>query len=462
MEGSYMADEKNDDLEKDLGQEEPEAEEADDVEAEEPEGEEPEEEADEDVEEEPEGDADDAEAAEDEAFEEDAEPESEEDDEEPGEDMAADESDQDEESDQEADESEEPSEDAEEEPEAADEAEHEEKPKAKGEAKDEVEHEKKPKKRDSADKKNAKSRPKKQDSKSKSKSKARTKGSKRSGKAGAKTFSLTAIIVCAIVCLLAGVLLDHYGLYGVLNGSGELADKTTVTEDELDTVMGTYIYDGTTYQITVRDVIESSSTLEASVNDDGTYDIPAADDALTYARNEILKKAVEDEGITVSDDEVDAYAEEYLGTSDYETIASNWGLDEDTAKETIKQSCAISKLRDEKVGTLDATLPDEPTAAAEGEEDVATAEYGAYIVNLLGDEWDSENETWARTDGPYYQALSGETFTSTSATYTQAEMAYYVAYSEYESAYSAQVTAWTDYVNGLLSNASIDLYTLGV
>jgi hypothetical protein len=299
------------------------------------------------------------------------------------------------------------------------------------------------------------------ESRSASRSTSRKRAKKRK-KNARKEFTRTALIVCAIVALVAGILLDHFGLYGLLHNSSALADTSTVTEDQLDTVMGTYFYDGQAYDITVQDVIEATSTLDSAKNDDGTYDVPAVDDALSYARTEILNKEVEKEGITVSDDEVDAYAEQYLGTSDYDSIASNWGLDAETAKETIKQSCAISKLRDEKVGTLDATLPSEPTEAAEGEEDTPTAEYGAYIVELLGDEWDSENETWARTDGPYYEALSGETFTSTSATYTQAETAYYVAYSEYENAYSEQQTEWQDYVNSLLSNASIELYTLGV
>jgi hypothetical protein len=299
------------------------------------------------------------------------------------------------------------------------------------------------------------------ESRSASRTTSRKRAKKRKKNAG-KKFTRTALIVCVIIALVAGILLDHFGLYGLFHNSSALADTTTVTEDQLDTVMGTYFYDGQAYDITVQDVIEASSTLDSAKNDDGTYDVPAVDDALSYARTEILNKEVEKEGITVSDDEVDAYAEQYLGTSDYDTIASNWGLDAETAKETIKQSCAISKLRDEKVGTFDATLPSEPTEAAEGEEDTPTAEYGAYIVELLGDEWDTENETWARTDGPYYEALSGETFTSTSATYNQAETAYYVAYSEYGEAYSAQQTEWQDYVNSLLSNASIELYTLGV
>ena len=291
-----------------------------------------------------------------------------------------------------------------------------------------------------------------------SKSKRRSRGR---GK-GRRCSRIVLTVVLAVVCLAAGIVLDHFVLRGVFANSSSLQDQTTVSESGLDTVIASYTYDGTAHDIKIREVIEENSTLDNAKNDDGTYDIPSADDVLTYARTQILDQAVEDKGITVSDDEVDAYAEQYLGTSDYDTIASNWGLDADTAKKTIKESCALSKLRDEVAGTLSVTMPSAPTEAADGQEDVATADYGAYVVGLLGDEWDTTNETWARTDGPYYQALSDQTFSSNSATYNQALLAYQVAYTQYTQAYSEQSQKWTDYVGGLLSNATIEIYTLGV
>ena len=51
-------------------------------------------------------------------------------------------------------------------------------------------------------------------------------------------------------------------------------------------------------------------------------------------------------------------------------------------------------------------------------------------------------------------------FSADSATYVQAETAYFVAYTQYTQAYANSQQLWTDYVNGLLGNASIEIYSL--
>ena len=51
-------------------------------------------------------------------------------------------------------------------------------------------------------------------------------------------------------------------------------------------------------------------------------------------------------------------------------------------------------------------------------------------------------------------------FSSTGATYIQAETAYFVAYTQYSIAYANSQQQWTDYVNGLLGSASIEIYSL--
>ena len=79
---------------------------------------------------------------------------------------------------------------------------------------------------------------------------------------------------------------------------------------------------------------------------------------------------------------------------------------------------------------------------------------------MLGDEWDADANTWARTDGPFYSALGSEQFSADSATYNQALTAYYTAYQQYVEEYSQSTSAWTDFYNGCLSNATIDVSTL--
>jgi hypothetical protein len=111
------------------------------------------------------------------------------------------------------------------------------------------------------------------------------------------------------------------------------------------------------------------------------------------------------------------------------------------------------------------TVPDQPTAPtapSDGNEDTTSADYAQYIINLAGDEWDSENNTWARTDGSYYSALSTYSISNDSASYAAAEQAYYVAYSNYSTAASQASSEWTTYVNTLLSKTSIQISSMTV
>ncbi len=263
-----------------------------------------------------------------------------------------------------------------------------------------------------------------------------------------------------VVALVVGVLLGHFVLGGA-SASAAFPGVTTVSESDLDKVIATYTYDGKTESITVRQALESQSSLDSAKDSDGNYTLPNADSTLALARNNILALKAADEGITVSDDDLSSYAEQTLGVSDISTLASNYGLSEDQAKEVVRQSASLYKLKEKVCTTAVSSMPSAPTTPADGEEDVATADYGAYIVNLLGDEWDSTNNTWARTDGSYYAALKDESWTPDSATYAQAQMAYSVAYQAYAQSASAASSEWTNYVNGVLSTATINICTLG-
>ena len=155
-----------------------------------------------------------------------------------------------------------------------------------------------------------------------------------------------------------------------------------------------------------------------------------------------------------------AFAEQMFGTSDYATIASNYGIDEEIAKATIADSATMSKLRDAVVST---PLPDVPTAPAEpeeGAEDTPTADYASYIIGLLGDEWDSEAGTWARQDGDYYATLSSYEITNDSATYAAAEAAYQVASNNYSEVATQVSEEWVAYTRNLLSNATVQVGSL--
>ena len=84
------------------------------------------------------------------------------------------------------------------------------------------------------------------------------------------------------------------------------------------------------------------------------------------------------------------YAEDSIGTSDYDTMAKQYGVSKDQAKQIVRQSATLQKLYKKKVGDSSASMPTAPTEPADGNEETASKDYADYIINLAGDEWDSE------------------------------------------------------------------------
>lgn len=271
--------------------------------------------------------------------------------------------------------------------------------------------------------------------------------------------ALVAFIV-GVVCLAAGLLVGRFVL-GAAN-TGNPLNKLTLTAGELDTVVGSYTYAGEVHELTAREVIEDSTSLESALNEDGTYEMPTADAVLGYARNCILLSEAEGRGITVTDEDISAYAMEMLGTDDFAAIASTYGLSEDVAKRMLGDSAKLKALRDQIMADAGAPeAPAEPPAEPEdGNHDATSKEYADHVISLLGDEWDAANNTWARTDGTYYATLQTYPISNEEASYEAAEQAYYIAYSAYSTAASSSSQQWTDFVNGLLGSASIEISTL--
>lgn len=272
--------------------------------------------------------------------------------------------------------------------------------------------------------------------------------------------STPAWVAIAAACLVVGLLLGHFifGAGGVLAGS--VAGKTTVAEGDLDAVMGTYTYNGKTYDVTVRDAIELSSTLDQAKNDDGTYNMPAADGVLSAARNQVLLLEAKNQGLEANDDEIAAYAQEQLGSSDFDEIATQYGLDADTVKKMITDSATMDKLRKSVVTTDTGDAPIAPTEPEEGKESEPTVDYFNYIIGLAGDQWDSDNNTWADPAGSYATALANYTISpDEGATYEAAQAAYYVAYQEYSNTATAASNEWVSYYNQLFSNVTVQLST---
>lgn len=266
------------------------------------------------------------------------------------------------------------------------------------------------------------------------------------------------VAICVVV-LVVGVLAGHFLLGGA--GSVSLNGRTTLSAGELDSTVATYTVGGQTTNVTAREVLEElAGGGELTANDDGTYDVPGARDVLSYVQNKLIVADARDRGLTVSDDEISDFAAQNFGTDDLASMASTYGMSEDAVRSTIEQTLLMRKLQDEVCDTTLPAQPTEPTAPAEGEEGVPTADYASYVIGLAGDEWDADADTWARTDGPYYAALSGYDISSAGATYEAAEAAYGVAASAYQSAYTQVSDQWGAYTSALLSGASMQLGSL--
>ncbi len=261
----------------------------------------------------------------------------------------------------------------------------------------------------------------------------------------------------AVACAVLGILVGRFLLGG---GSGSALGKTTLQESELDTTVATYVYNGKSHNLSARDVITSQSSLNSSKKDDGSYALPSADKILAAARSQILQEEVKSRNIEVSDEDRDAFATKYIGTTNYDSVASSYGMDADTVKRMLSQSAALAKLRGQVVTTDAGTQPTAPDKPESGKEDEATAAYAQYVIGLAGDEWDSSANAWKSSDGAYATALADHTVTNDSATYEAAQAAYHVAYQKYSTAASAGASQWTDFVNGLLSKATISMSAL--
>lgn len=261
--------------------------------------------------------------------------------------------------------------------------------------------------------------------------------------------AVIAVIVAAILGYVIGS--DTFGPKGV--------GSATLTEDQLDSVVATWTLDGATNKITARQAIESQYSLDTVKDENGTYPTPTADVILAYARNQVLLKEAEKRDVKIDDKELAAAAEDTLGTSDFSTIASQYQVTEDQAKEIVRQQVTIQKLY--KTIVKDApTAPAAPEEPENGDSAAVSAEYAAYIIDLAGKEWDKEAGTWASPDGTYATALAGEEFTADSASYAQAQKAYAAAYQDYAKHAADSNQSWTECVNTLFAKANITLYGL--
>lgn len=278
-------------------------------------------------------------------------------------------------------------------------------------------------------------------------------GPRRRGSSVATPIWIVLIAVAAVLGFVLGGRLHGSAGFGTLGG------KTTLSESELDAVVATYTYHGSNHEITAREALAQQSSLDAVRISDGTYAMPSAESVLAAARTAVLMAEVEERSISVSDEELAAYVQQTFGTDDVASLASTYDMDEATARDRLRESAAIAKLRGEVVQT-GAGEPSAPAEPAEDAWDTPTADYAAYIIGLAGDEWDSERGVWASDDGPFATALKEYDVRADAATYEAAQTAYNVAYQQRSASINAASIEWTEYVNGLLADANLAMSSI--
>lgn len=273
----------------------------------------------------------------------------------------------------------------------------------------------------------------------------KNKASKKRDTLHSKSCTIKTCVITGIVCVFVGLLVGFYFL-----GSGfTMVGRTSISEAELDQPVGIYIVNGVPNIISAREVLDSGNGLSQSLKEDGTYAYPTAEEVLAAVRTAVLNGEVTARGITISDEDMKEYAEQQLGTSDYSYIANYYGLDEASVQTFVRQAVGINKLRQEITGVADQLAP---TAPEQGQD---VASYKSYILNLLGDNWDAENNTWANEDNGYYEALGGDAFNPDAATYEQASMAYSIASEKYQADSAAAADTWNGFVNDVLKNCQV-------
>lgn len=276
----------------------------------------------------------------------------------------------------------------------------------------------------------------------------------------------SSVSVAVIGFVIGALIIGAVGGYFASNfihapqSSSGFAGKTTLAESELDTVMGTYTFEGERIPVTVREAILETSSLETAKNSDGTYDVPSVDTVLAIARNHVLTVDAQDRGLTASEEDAKAYAKETLGTDDYAQIAAGYGMSVEQVGELMLRSALIGKLRDVVVTTPAMVEPAAPETPADGKEDDPQPQYARYILDLVGDEWNPNANSWARNDGPYREKLKDYTISNEAATYSAAQAAYFVAYAQYSQTQQQVSSEWTAYVNESLVNVPMELVTL--
>lgn len=281
-----------------------------------------------------------------------------------------------------------------------------------------------------------------------------------------------AILACVAGLALGGVsgyyLIPHIQV-------GELAGKSSLTTSEFDKVIATYNFKGHNYTITAAEVADYAGTdygqdadtnangnkSETNENENGSkdkntyYDIPSTEDVIAAIRDKILTKEMDDKGIKASEKQIKKYAKDNYGSDDFDSLASQYGVDKKVVKNSITRSVRIRQLYKQITGGDTPDSPNAPTSPSDSDYSKKTEDYGSYLMSIIKGDYDSNKNEWKNKKSDYYDALKDDDFDGKTASYSTCVKAYKIAYAKYEEQYDSQSQKWEDYTNELYANTDV-------
>lgn len=281
-----------------------------------------------------------------------------------------------------------------------------------------------------------------------------------------------AILACVAGLALGGVsgyyLIPHIQV-------GELAGKSSLTTSEFDKVIATYNFKGHSYTITAAEVADYAGTdygqdadtnangnkSETNENKNGSkdentyYDIPSTEDVIAAIRDKILTKEMDDKGIKASEKQIKKYAKDNYGSDDFDSLASQYGVDKKVVKSSITRSVRIRQLYKQITGGETPNSPNAPTSPSDSDYSKKTEDYGSYLMSIIKNDYDSNKNEWRNKKSDYYDALKDDDFDGKTASYSTCVKAYKIAYAKYEEQYDSQSQKWEDYTNELYANTDV-------
>lgn len=276
--------------------------------------------------------------------------------------------------------------------------------------------------------------------------------------------ALWILIASVVGALLIGWAIGHF----LTSGSSSLASpafpgKTAVSKEELSKPLARYTYNGKTNEINALDVISATSNLDSfKAEKDGTYFLPSAETTLSLVRERITDQIAHDEGVNISKDEIKAFMKEQFKTDDIKTLSQTYRISEDQAQKFVDHSALLNKLYKKVMKQVpNSTLPTMPEAPKDKKDNgVKNEAYYKQIVQMLGNNWNTEKNTWADEKSPLKSELASLDLSSKTASYDDAMQVYYATLKEAQKTAAETRKHWTEFLNSRLSKAVVTIREL--